>query len=130
MQNNYLDSTIYNEIRENLFNQSLSMEARFRQPWGDIFSTLSASNYLHDFSKNRVELDSHISVRVFKGFAVRMSTEVDLIRDQISLPATSASLEDLLLQQRQIATNFRMRMGFGINYTFGSAFNSVVNTRL
>ncbi|MFN7116657.1 MAG: DUF481 domain-containing protein [Saprospiraceae bacterium] len=130
VQNNYIDSTIYNEIQENLFNQSLSMETRFRQPWGDIFSSVVASNFLHDFSKNRVELDSYVSVRVFKGFALRVSTEMDLIRDQISLPAAGVSLEDLLLQQRQVATNFRMRMGLGINYTFGAAFNNIVNTRL
>lgn len=130
VRNNYLDSTIYNQIHEDLFRQSLSLETRFRQPWGDISSSLSASNYMHDFSKNRVELDSYVSVRLFKGFALRVSTEMDVIRDQISLPAEGASLEDILLQQRQIATNFRMRMGMGINYTFGTAFNNVVNTRL
>lgn len=130
IENSYLDSTLYSKLEESLFNQSLTMEARFRQPWGDISSTVRASNYLHDFSKNRVELDSYVSVRLFKGFALSVSTEMDLIRDQITLPAKGASLEDLLLRQRQIATNFRMEFGVGFRYTFGAAFNNIVNTRL
>jgi hypothetical protein len=128
--NNYLEPTIYNQTEENLGRQSLQLRARFRQPWGDIFSSLEASSFLHDFSRNRLEFRSWLNIRVYKGLAVRFSSNIQLIRDQITLPGGDASLEDLLLQQRQIATNFEMRMGVGLSYTFGSAFNSIVNTRL
>lgn len=128
--NQYLETTIYGQDVESLGRQSFSIRGRFRQPWGDIFSRLEASSYLHDLSKNRVEFDGWLNIRVFKGLAVSFSSEIQFIRDQITLPGGDASLEDLLLQQRQIATNFQMEFGFGISYTFGSAFNSIVNTRL
>lgn len=42
----------------------------------------------------------------------------------------NTSLEDVLLQQKQIATNFEIRFGVDLSYTFGSAFNNVINIRL
>jgi len=130
LRNNYIQQTVYGETAENLFNQSLDVQLRFRQPWGDISTRLEASTFLHDFSRNRVELNSYISVRVFQGLAVRLSTNLDLVRDQLNLPAGDASIEDLLLRQRQIATDFEASVEVGLSYTFGSAFNNVVNTRL
>lgn len=130
IQNNYLEETIYGETREQLFNQSFNIQARFRQPWGDIYANLEASSFLHDLSKNSLELYSRASVRVFKGLAVRLSLNLDLVRDQINLPAGSASLEDVLLRQRQIATDFEAGFSAGVSYTFGSAFNNIINTRL
>lgn len=130
IRNNYLEETVYERMHEDLFNQSLSITLRFRQPWGDISTNLAASAFLHDFSKNRLDLNSYISVRVFKGLAVRFSTNMEFVRDQLNLPAGDASIEDILLRQRQIATDFEMGVGMGLSYTFGSAFNNVVNTRL
>jgi len=130
LYHDYIDPTIYGKYQEHLFNQSLDVEMRFRQPWGDISATLEASTYLHDFSRNRLELDGYASIRIFKGLAVRLSTGLELIRDQLSLPAGDASLEDVLLRQRQIATDFELSLGIGLSYTFGAAFNNIVNTRL
>lgn len=130
LRNRYIEKTIYGKTEEQLFHQSLDFEVRFRQPWGDISSSLEASAFLHDLSKNRLELDSYVAVRIFKGLAVRVSGEVELIRDQLSLPAGDASIEDILLRQRQIATDFEMEVGIGLSYVFGSTFNNIVNTRL
>lgn len=130
LHNRYIEPTIYNRLAERLFHHSLDFEVRFRQAWGDISSSLEVSTFLHDFSKNRLELDSYIAIRLFKGLAVRVSTELQLIRDQITLPAGDASLEDILLRQRQIATNFEMEVGIGLSYVFGSTYNNIVNTRL
>lgn len=130
LQNNYIKSTIFGEKREALLNQSLEMQARFRQPWGDVFANLEVSSFLHDLSKNRIELFSRVSIRVFKGLSVSFSANLDLIRDQINLPAGEASIEDILLRQRQIATNFQFSTGIGVSYTFGSAFNNIINTRM
>jgi len=130
LYNNYIDETIYGEDAEYLFNHSLDVRLRYRQPWGDISASLEASTFLHDFSKNSLEFSGWTSVRILKGLAIRVSANMDIIRDQLSLPAGDASLEDLLLRQRQIATDFEMGLGVGISYTFGSAFNNIINTRL
>ena len=128
--NNYIDTTIFGQDKESLFNHSLDVQVRYRQPWGNIYSRFRVMSFLNDFSKNRVELYSNISVRVFKGLAVRFSGNLDIIRDQINLPSGSASLEDVLLQQKQIATDFEVGFRVGLSYTFGSAFNNIINTRL
>lgn len=128
--NNYIETTIFGEDDETIFNHSLDIQARFRQPWGNLYSRLSASTFLNDFSKNRVQFSGSVSVRIFKGMAVRFSGNLQLIRDQINLPAGSASLEDVLLQQKQIATDFETGFRIGVSYTFGSAFNNIINTRL
>lgn len=53
-----------------------------------------------------------------------------IINDQISLPRGEASIEDILLGQSQLATNFETDLSFGLSYTFGSLYNNVINTRL
>ncbi|MGB5667243.1 MAG: DUF481 domain-containing protein [Maribacter sp.] len=128
--NDYIDTTIFGKDKESLFNHSLDVQVRYRQPWGNIYSRLRVMSFLNDFSKNRVELYSNVSLRVFKGLAVRFSGNLDIIRDQINLPSGSASLEDVLLQQKQIATDFEVGFRVGLSYTFGSAFNNIINTRL
>lgn len=128
--NGYIEETIFGKRREVLYNHSLSAEMRFRQPWGDISTNLSASAYLHDMTKNSLRLFSYANIRVFKGLSLRSSANLELIRNLLNLPAGSASLEDILLRQRQIATDFELGFSFGISYTFGSAFNNIVNTRL
>jgi len=129
-KNNYIEETIYGKKNEGLMRQVVGLRSRFRQPWGDLFASLEASSFLHDFSKNRLELDGFINIRLFQGFSLRVNTEIQFIRDLITLPAGESSLEDILLRQRQIATDFTMEFGIGVAYTFGSAFNSIVNTRL
>lgn len=128
--NNYINETIYEKLDESLLRQAFNIELRLRQPWGDVFSRVEASSYLHDLSKHRVEFNTFLSIRLYKGLAVRASAEIQLIRDQISLEKGDASIQDILLRQRQIATNFSTEIGIGLSYTFGAAFNNVVNMRL
>jgi|TARA_R110001606_G_scaffold160425_1_gene304462 hypothetical protein len=130
LYNNYIETTIFGKDQESFFNHSLNVQVRFRQPWGNVSSVFSASSFLSDWTKNRLQMNSWLSVRIFKGLAVRFSGDVKFIKDQINLPAGSASIEDVLLQQKQIATNYEMGFGIGLSYTFGSAFNNVINTRL
>ena len=128
--NDYLEKTIFEETAENLYNTSLYVQARFRQPWGNINASFDASAYLHDLSKNRLVLDSYLDLLLFGGLAVRVSLDLQLVRDQLNLPAGETSVEDLLLRQRQIATDFRLGAGLGFRYTFGAISNNVINYRL
>lgn len=128
--NNYIETTIFGEDDEAVWNHSLDMQVRYRQPWGNVYSRIRASTFLKDFSKNRLQINGSTSVRVIKGFSVRFSGNLEFIRDQINLPAGNASLEDVLLQQKQIATDFDLGFSVGVSYTFGSAFNNIINTRL
>lgn len=128
--NDYLETTVFGMEEEGIFNHSLDVQLRYRQPWGNVYTRLRGSTFLKDFNKNRIELYSRLSIRVFKGLAVTFTGNFDVIRDQINLPAGNASIEDVLLQQKQIATDYQLGVRVGISYTFGSAFNNIINTRL
>ena len=128
--NDYIEPTIFGKMTEGIFNHSLDVQARFRQPWGNLYARLRTSTFLDDFEKNRTQFFGNISVRLFKGLAARFSGRMELIRDQINLPGGDASIEDVLLQQKQIATDFEIGFSVGLSYTFGSAFNNIINTRL
>ncbi|WNJ17400.1 hypothetical protein [Pontibacter sp. G13] len=128
--NDYTEETVFGKLTEQLWNQSLVMNVRVRQPWGSLFAGVTGSHFFHDFAKNRLKLHGSINLRVVKGLALNVSARYELINDQLSLKAGDVSQEDLLLAQTQLATSYKMTGSVGVNYTFGSMYNNVVNTRL
>lgn len=126
----YLEETIFEKIQENLFRQSLEMALRLQQPWGSVWVGVEGSHYFHDFEKNRLEFNSRLDFRLIKGLALNLRSNVELIQDQLSLPKGEVSLQDVLLSQRQQATDFESFVSLGVSYTFGSVYNNIVNTRL
>lgn len=130
VHNRYLEETVFLETRENLARHLLDVELRLRQKWGDLFTGVSAGAYLNDPSLNRFSFDARCNVRVLKGLSLQLSGSYEIINDQINLPRGDASLEEILLGQTQLATNFDANLRFGLSYTFGSLYNNVVNTRL
>ena len=127
---NYIEETIYDKFEEYVYVHQIGFETRFRQPWGEIYARLSGKSFLQDPSKNSMRLNSWFSIRIFEGLSFRIGGEIELIRDQISLPKGNASIEDLLLQQKEIATDFQSQFRVGLSYTFGSVFNNIINSRL
>ncbi len=125
----YRDTTIYNKIQENLFQQQLRMAFRVQQKWGYVNVSMVASTYLHDFSKNRLTFDGSVRVRVFKGFSLRFYGSVARINDQLSLVKGELNEAEVLLRIRELATSYRAEGRVGIVYTFGSIYNNVVNPR-
>ncbi len=125
----YNDTTIYDKISEGLFLQNLKMAYEVRQKWGSVDVSMVASNYLHDFSKNRIELGGRISVRVTKGLSFRVFGSVARVRDQISLSKNELSEADVLLRLQEIATGYYYFCGVSLSYTFGSIYNNIVNPR-
>ena len=126
----YLEETIFEKLQENLFRQSLEMALRLQQPWGSVWVGVEGSHYFHDFEKNRLEFNSRLDFRLIKGLALNLRSNVELIQDQLSLPKGEVSLQDVLLSQRQQATDFESFVSLGVSYTFGSVYNNIVNTRL
>ncbi len=127
--NSYLDTTIYNKLNENLLAESIQIAAAIKETWGSLNFSVEGFHYFHDFSKNRLTFGSSVSLRLFKGFSLTFGGDLQLIHDQLSLPLEGASQQDILLRQRQLSTQYEYNSHAGINYTFGSIYNSVVNPR-
>ncbi len=107
------------------------MEAsvQFRQPWGSVSSRLRGSQYLHDTSLYRMTFNGNVSLRLGRGISLNLGGSYQRINDQLSLPRGDASLEDILLERRRLATAYRGSANMGLSYTFGSIFTNVVNPR-
>lgn len=125
----YYEKTIFQKNSENLVNQELSASVRIKQPWGEIQGGVEGSHYLHDFAQRRAEMFGDISIRLTEGLSLSFYTRLEMIQDQLSLPIGDTSLEDVLLQQKELATDFSVYGSISLSYTFGSDFANVVNTR-
>lgn len=127
--NNYNTETIFFKMEEVLFSQQLSATLSLIEQWGSTSISISGSNYFHDMSKYSIDLYGNISWQLFRGFSLNLYGQYSKIRNQISLPRGNATLEEVLLQQRQLETGYQFWVSFGISYSFGSIYNNIVNPR-
>jgi hypothetical protein len=126
---NYIEETIFHKMKETLFNQSITVTLEIREPWGSVSTSLEGSHYFHDLKKNRLELRGFLDFRVFKGLSVDISGRYERIRDQLALPIGEASLDEVLLARKELATSYDYSISVGLRYTFGSVYSNVVNPR-
>ena len=126
----YNEETLFGKTSETIFSHTLRIQMDFEQPWGEIFAQLEGSHLLNDFKKNRLELFSFVDVRIARGLTLFLRGSVEVIHDQLFLPKGDASLEEVLLRQRRLATDFEVSMSVGLRLTFGSTYNNIVNQRL
>jgi hypothetical protein len=127
--NNYSEITIYNKTEEKLFHESLSLTLNIIQRWGSISSTLSGSNYFHDFTKNRLTLYSQLSLPLVRGLSFTLYGYASWIHDQISLPKRDLTPEEILLRKKQLSTQYDYYLSIGLSYSFGSLYSNIVNPR-
>ena len=127
--NNYIDSTVYNKVKETLYLHRLNIAFQLQKKWGSINLLLIGSNYFHDLSKNRIELNASVRIRIFKGLSLDINGGVAHINDQLSLKKGDISEAERLLQLRELATKYRLEGGIELTYTFGSIYNNIVNPR-
>jgi hypothetical protein len=125
----YYEETIFLKTRETLPRQQMSLAFEQREQWGSLNGRAQWSQYLHDVSKSRFEVDGQVSLRVFRGLSLATAMNASRIHDQLSLPRRSATEQEILLRQRQLASGYEYSLSFNIRYTFGSIFSSVVNPR-
>ncbi len=125
----YIDTTIYDKIKEAHLQHSFTTAYEVVQKWGSIDINLQYSNYLHDWSMNNLSLYGRIELRITKGLSVNLGGGASLIHDQLGLVKGGATTEEVLLRRKELATQFSFWTNFGFSYTFGSIYNNVVNPR-
>ncbi len=125
----YYQETVYLKTAETLLQESLSFAYEVVRPWGKASVQLQGSHFFHDFSKNRVELEGGLEFRIWRGLSLEIDGSYTRIRDLLSLSAEGASLEDILLRQKQLATGYNYSFSVGLNFSFGSTRSNVVNPR-
>ena len=127
--NDYIERSVFAKNHELLWEHSILLGGSVRQEWGNINGEASFDQYLHDTTLNALGFYLGANIRVFKGFSVNVGGNYRITRNQINLAAGDVSLEELLLQQQQLQSGYNYWVNFGISYSFGSIYNTIVNPR-
>jgi hypothetical protein len=125
----YNEITLFDRLRETRPRQEFSVTLDQREPWGTLQSSVEWSQYLHDMSRNRLEFEAEVSLRLLRGLSLDIEGQASRIRDQLSLPRRGATPEEVLLRVRELQSGHEVALTVGVSYSFGSIFNNVVNPR-
>jgi hypothetical protein len=125
----YRERTLFDQMSETRPTSSLVIGYDTRQPWGSAEATLEGAAFLHDVQRHRLVFDYDASFRITTGLNFDIGGSASLVRDQLNIPARDATPEEILLELRELGTDYRYNLRVGLSYTFGSIFNTVVNPR-
>ena len=125
----YRDLTVFDKLQETVPNHSVNFSIGLRQPWGSLSVYSEVAQHLNNRDRYRSSIFGSTDVRLFKGFSFNLYADYTKIKDQIGLRKGGASTEEVLLRLRQLATDYSYYYGFGVSYSFGSIFDTVVNPR-
>ena len=125
----YRELTIYDKTKETHMKESLDITLELKQPWGTISTSLEGSHYFYDLKKNHISLNGELSIRIWKGLNFNFYGSGSRIHDQIYLAKGEATLEEVLLQRRQLETTYTFYASVGLSFSFGSIYSNVVNPR-
>jgi hypothetical protein len=126
----YRETTIYGVTAETRGSHGLSVAYTTRQPWGSAAFSVNGSQFLHDTDKYRASVSGNASIRLFGGLSLNVFGQYSKVNDQLSLPAGTLTRDEILLRQKQLATNYFYYSSVGLTYRFGSVFSTVVNPRI
>lgn len=127
--NDYIETSVFGKESEQLWEHEINLGGRVKQRWGYIYGEASFEQYLHDTTLNAFRFNLGTSIRLFKGFNFNVRGYYSITSNQINLAAGDVSLEDLLLQQQQLASGYNYSLSLGFSYSFGSIYNTIVNPR-
>ncbi|WP_411279233.1 hypothetical protein [Gemmatimonas sp.] len=79
-----------------------------------------------------MSFNGRTNIRLTRGLSLELRGDAARVNDQLFLSRGNATDDDVLdaTRQRALATSFRLSGSVGINFTFGSIYNSIVNPRL
>jgi hypothetical protein len=125
----YVEETIYGKLSETVPKQSFDVSLGLRQPWGSVSASANFTQHLNHTDRYHIGVFGSADVRLYKGFSFNIFVDYSKIADQISLPKSLLTTDEILLQTRQRPTNHSYDFNIGISYRFGSIFNNTVNPR-
>lgn len=125
----YDSLTIYDKLRETKPDHRLVIASEATQPWGNVYGSMTASQYLDSPKHYRLDGFASVGWRIVRGLNLNFEVGYSRLRDQLNLKRGTASEEEVLLRLRQLATGYYYFGNINVSYTFGSVFQNVVNPR-
>ena len=125
----YNDTTLFFKTSETHPFEALSLVLSQKQKWGSLELDVNGYHLLNDPGKSRLSYFAQADVRLFKGLSLNLFGDYIVLHDQIYLAKGDLTPAEVLLRQSQLATSYNAFIFLGLNYTFGSVLNNVVNPR-
>ena len=125
----YIEETVFSQMEETRWEQSLEFELSQRQQWGDASIRMTGSHFLHDIDLYNVRLGGDIDFRIARGVSINAEGNISWVSDQIYLSAAGATDAEALLNLQQRSQDFNYSLQLGFSFQFGSIYNNVVNNR-
>lgn len=125
----YAEETLYERTSEWRTALVTKVATEARQPWGSLFAGIEHIRYLHATDVYSATLYFNADVRISRGVSVFFGGNASKVNDQLYLPRGDAEDDEILTEQRELATAFRVNAYAGLSFRFGSIFNNVVNPR-
>lgn len=125
----YREETIFDRMAETRPTHALVLGYDMTAPWGEADITLETSRYMDNSSQWRFTSRGGLDLRITRGLSINVGARASLIRDQLAIPKRGASQEEILLELRELRSDYRYSANVGLRYTFGSIFSAVVNPR-
>ena len=125
----YREPTLFGRLTETRPSHSTVVALEMNEPWGESELAFEYAQFLDEPSRYRAVLFAETEFRLFRGFTLDIEAGISAVRDQIFLPFRGSTDEEVLLRQRQLATDYEYELSVDVTYTFGSIFNNIVNSR-
>ncbi|MBA3647085.1 MAG: hypothetical protein H0W62_00805 [Chitinophagales bacterium] len=125
----YNDTTIYNKTGEFLLNHIFDATYTRVERWGNFIFDFTAKEYVNHPDQFRLDIVGAIEVRLAQGLFLNLLGNYSYIRNQRDISNVGLSPEEIVLQHRELQTNYSYGLTVGISYTFGAIYNNIVNPR-
>lgn len=129
LYNDYQDSTLLLQTKEFLPRHELSLEFKRVKDWGDLYLNVFYNQFLNLKGKYSVNIEPRLDINIAKGLNFNAFLSYSIIRDRINIPKGDLSIEETLLRNKQLDSNYSFDVYFGLSYRFGALSNSIVNRR-
>ncbi len=126
----YHEITIFDRTNEHRPVTRAIIAGESRQQWGTVDASLRYTRFLHDSDTYNVSFNGRASFRITRGLSLEIRGDAAKVADQLYLPRGEATDDEVLTEQRALATGYRYGGSIGLSFTFGSIYNTIVNPRL
>lgn len=127
--NDYMEETVFGKLQESRWRQSFDVEFEQSKPWGSLSADIEFDQFLHDLSLLSLSFNPNIELNIIKGLRLEFGGFISFVGDRINISAGEISDQDIILQNRQLNTDYSYATYMGFNYRFGSKNNNIVNPR-
>jgi len=125
----YFEKTVFGKTQETLWQSTLRLVSTIVRKWGHVRMSVDYNQYLHHPDFRSFSMYSGLQLRLVKGLHFRLSGQYTIRHDQINIAAGDASLEEILLRQKELLSGYNFFASAGLTYSFGSIYNTIVNPR-